>query len=189
LRGVERRAIAWRMIWSPCLRSASACLLLALATCAAGPRAPAAPRTPGEELIAIESSPGPFCGRCETLKLTASSTGQVWIERGYWAGEYSIWQVRRRRVRVTPERFAQLREHLRPHRPQGELLLDRPEACSYFEDDAGEVRVEWRGGGGDSRLRYDFGCDGDTRRAMADALRRAPRPLGIHGLRALPGYR
>ena len=135
----------------------------------------------------IESSQGPFCGRCETLKITASSTGQVWIERGYWAGEYSIWQVRRRRVRVAPARFAKLRDHLRPHRPQGELLLDRPETCSFFEDDLGGVRVEWRGGGVDSRLRYNYGCDGDTRRALADALRTALRPLGIRGLQTLPG--
>jgi hypothetical protein len=135
----------------------------------------------------IESSQGPFCGRCETLRLTASSTGQVWIERGHWAGEYSIWQVRRRRLRVAPARFAKLRDHLRPHRPQGDLLLDRPETCSFFEDDLGGVRVEWRGGGGDSRLRYNYGCDGDTRRALADALRTALRPLGIRGFQALPG--
>ncbi|HEX8365445.1 MAG TPA: hypothetical protein VF603_09200 [Allosphingosinicella sp.] len=165
-------------------------LLSALAACATGPTAPAAPRTPDEELIIIETDPGgPACGRCDTFKLTASSTGRVWIERGYWAGEYDIWQVRRRRTRVARARVAALREHLRPLRPRGELLLDRPERCATFEDDVGGVRVEWRGGGADSLLRYNFGCDGDTRRAMADTLRIAPRPLGIHGLATLPGYR
>lgn len=165
------------------------CLLLAQTACAAGPRAPSTPRTGDEELIAIETNPpGPACGRCNTLKLTASSTGRVWIERGYWAADYSIWQVRRRRVRVSPERFAAFRNHLRPLRPEGELRLDRPERCANFEDDLGGVRVGWRGGGRDSLLSYNFGCDRDTRRATADALVIAPRALGIHGLSALPGY-
>lgn len=51
---------------------------------------------PGGGLITYETSPGPFCGRCDTLKLTVASDGRVWIEHGWWAGAYSDWTINRR---------------------------------------------------------------------------------------------
>jgi hypothetical protein len=45
-----------------------------------------------------------------------------------------------------------------------------------------EILVHWTGGGGESDLRYNFGCDAEAHRAMREAFIAAPGALGIEGL-------
>jgi hypothetical protein len=42
--------------------------------------------------------------------------------------------------------------------------------------------MRWTGGGAESDLSYDFGCDAEEHRAMREALIAAPAALGIEGL-------
>lgn len=138
--------------------------------------------TSNGELIVIENENGPNCGPCNSTKIAAYSDGHIWIEHGHWAGEYRDWQITRRLQRATSEQFARFREHLRPFRPEGELDLTDTKACKTYWADSGGVRVEWYGSGSDAFLRFDFGCDPDIRQAMAEALKTAPRELGVTDL-------
>jgi hypothetical protein len=144
---------------------------------------PVSPPTPGGELISYETSPGPFCGRCDSIKLTAVSDGRVWIEHGRWYGDYTDWRVARRRVKVSPDQFAQFRQQLVAYRPAGDLALDGRESCAAFYTDMSEVTVAWRGGGADASLRFNYGCDPEARAEMAAALAAAPKALGVRNLR------
>lgn len=155
----------------------------ALAACAGVPRPPTMPLARGEVLIKLENEPGPFCGRCDNVRITALSDGRVWIEHGFWQGKYRNWRVERRLVQTTPERFASFREALSPYRPKGELSLQDKPPCHTFWFDVDGVRVEWQDASGTDRLLLNFGCDPESNRAMADALRAAPDLLGIARLR------
>jgi hypothetical protein len=135
----------------------------------------------------MESHPGPFCGRCDSVKITVLSDGHVWIEHGYWRGDYRDWTVNRRRERVSVESFALFRERLRAHRPNGELVLRGKPPCETFWHDVDEVWVEWRDRRRADKLIFNFGCDPETRRGIAEALRAAPDALGIPTLKLPQG--
>jgi len=137
----------------------------------------------GRALITIESEPGPFCGRCDTVKIRALSDGQIWIEHGYWAGHYRDWRVERRHIHGSPERFAHFRGALLPYRPSGTLSLREKPPCETLWNDADGARVEWKDAGRTDKLLLNFGCDPETRKAMADAVRAAPDLLGIARLK------
>jgi hypothetical protein len=154
-----------------------------LSSCATVSRPPTAPLAASEELITLENEPGPFCGRCDNVKITALSDGRVWIEHGYWAGRYRDWRVERRLEHVSLESFTRFREALRPHRPSGELVLQGKPPCETFWNDLDGVRVEWRDGAKSDKLILNFGCDLETKQAMAEALRTAPDALGIATLK------
>jgi hypothetical protein len=161
----------------------AASLSSALIGCAGIPTEPA---RQDEELISYETSPGPFCGRCDTIKIVATSDGRVWIEQGHWAGNYSDWQTRRRYPRVTPARFARFQARLAPHRPVGLHDMTDPDNCTEFWHDMSEVSVRWKGGGADGTLRFYFGCDPDLNAALTEALQAAPAELAIRELK-IPG--
>lgn len=154
-----------------------------LAGCASFPLPPTALMAANDQLIVLENSSGPFCGRCDHLKITALSNGRVWIEQGYWAGFYRDWRVKRRLVQTSPERFADFREALRPHRPKGQLALNGMPPCKTFMHDTSGVRVEWKDDTGSDELILVFGCDRETTRTMADAIIAAPGLLGIVALK------
>jgi hypothetical protein len=143
------------------------------------PKRAGATTTHDGELITYESQPGPFCGECETLKLTAASDGRVWIERGHWAGNYEDWRTTVREHQLTPEEFRRFRAALGPYRPSGTRTLDEG-ACASFISDGGGVSIRWRGGGGDAELFYNFGCDPENRREMFRAITHAPAVFGLH---------
>ena len=154
-----------------------------LAACVSVPRSPTAPSGVSDQLITLENEPGPFCGRCDNVKITALSDGRVWMEHGYWAGNYRDWRVERRLEQVLPERFARFREALRPYRPKGELALQDKPPCKTFQPDVGGARVEWKDATGEDKLILNFGCDPEGKRAMADSVRAAPDLLGIAALK------
>jgi len=158
-------------------------VVLALPSCAYLSPPPTSSASPDGLLITLENQPGPFCGRCDNVKIIASSDGRVWIEHGYWAGNYSDWTVERSLHRVPLTAFAQFRDRLNPFRPTGTLSLnDKPE-CVELASDFDGAEVQWRDATGNSRLILDFSCDPEARRAMANAIREAPILLGIGELK------
>lgn len=149
-----------------------------------------APLTPpatlrGGTLISYETEAGPFCGRCDSTKLSVASDGQVWIEQGHWAGRYEGWTVYRRVVRVGSKRAEAFERALEPYRPDGTLALNQQPPCKTFWTDMAGVRVTWTESGMTSRLFYNFGCDPDAHAKMRSALDGAPMTLEIKGL-AIP---
>ena len=155
---------------------ALASLLLPVSGCATIPKAPP---TPAEQFITYETEPPPFCGRCDTIKIVASSDGFVRTERGHWAGSYQDWRIKRQTLQVTPEQFTRFREVLAPFRPERELLLDDRLPCMTFDPDQGGVSVLWHGAGGDARLTFNRGCEWGARTALVQALEAAPSILGL----------
>lgn len=154
-----------------------------LAACVGGLKPPTAPLNAGGSLITVESESGPFCGRCDKVKITALSDGQIWMEHGYWAGPYRDWRVERQHIQGAPERFARFRDALLPYRPTGTLALQDQPPCTTLWNDVDGARVEWKDAKGSDKLLLNFGCDPETRRAMADAVRAAPDLLGIATLK------
>jgi hypothetical protein len=159
--------------------------LLVAATLAAS----ACATTPGPEsgfagdVVTWENEVGPFCGRCDSLKLQIASDGRVWIEQGYWAGHYRDWRTHRYLAKVTPERLTAFRTAIDPFRPAGLRELDGA-SCKNFWTDMPGVRVIWKTGGAADELRANFGCDPETNAGMAAALKQAPDLLEIPGLQA-----
>jgi len=153
--------------------------IFSLAGCA--PLTPPA-SLPGGTLISYETESGPFCGRCDSTKLSVASDGRVWIEQGHWAGRYEGWTVYRRLAKVGPERTEAFMRALEPYRPDGTLALNQQPPCKEFWTDMAGVRVSWREGDKTSRLFYNFGCDPDAHAKMRSALDGAPIMLGIKGL-------
>lgn len=158
-------------------------LIIVLAGCSYFTTPPRSPPSPDGQLITLENQPGPFCGRCDNVKIIASSDGRVWIEHGYWLGQYSDWTVERSLRRVPLMVFAQFRDKLSPFRPNGTLSLNDQPQCAELSTDFDGAEVRWLDATGSSRLALDFSCDPKAREAMANAIREAPKLLGISGLK------
>lgn len=133
--------------------------------------------------VTFETYPGPFCGRCDTTKITVSNDGRVWIEQGHWAGDYRNWRSTRREAQVSAETVTRFRARLDEYRPEGELILADQPPCATFNTDNSGVHITWRDEQGEGRLDYNFGCEWEERRAMFEALKTAPALLAIPGLR------
>jgi hypothetical protein len=140
---------------------------------------PKVPPSPTTELISYTTMPGPFCGSCDSVTITALSDGRVWIEHGYWAGEYKDWEKTIQHTRVSAEQFARFRGLLMPYRPTGDLWLRDKPPCATFWTDMPELKIVWRGGGRDGSLWFNYGCDPATHEAMIKAFDEAPSALGI----------
>jgi hypothetical protein len=127
----------------------------------------AAADTPPAETITYATQPaGPMCGECRTTKLVVTSDGDVRQETGWWARNRRNWKTAIRTWKVTPEQYAKFRERLALYRPQGKLSLTRQPECDDYMPDSGAIVINWHGGGPDSELYYDLGCDPLTRREM-----------------------
>ncbi|MGV9010781.1 hypothetical protein [Brevundimonas sp.] len=130
--------------------------------------------------IVYETSPGPFCGRCETLKISVSPEGRVWTETGKWAGDHKDWHRERLELSVSPEQVRNFRTQLQSLRPDGEMRLVGGEStCESHMTDQPMVRVTWRDSNQTDNLDFDWGCDHDYRRAEREILWRAPEALGL----------
>jgi hypothetical protein len=112
-----------------------------------------------------------------------ANDGRVWIEQGHWAGEYRNWRSTRQEAQVSAENLSRFRARLDEYRPQGELILADQPPCATFDTDNSGVHIAWRDEQGLDRLDYNFGCEWEARRAMAEALKAAPALLSIPGLR------
>lgn len=148
------------------LPSASLLLTLSLGACAS------ISPPEGLERIVYDPQPPPFCGACETRTITVAADDTVWIEDGHWAGDYSNWTVRRRRLAGEPGTYARLRDALAPYRPATERLPTfAGEGCEHYLTDNGGAVITWSGVSGAVRRILDHGCLDD--RAMNDAIEAA----------------
>lgn len=133
--------------------------------------------------VILETYSGPFCGRCDGTKITVANDGRVWIEQRHWADDYRNWRVTRREVEISAEALSRFRARIDGYRPHGELILAGQPPCTDFETDNSGLHIVWRDERGEDRLDYNFGCDQEARRGMAQALKTAPSLLQIAGLR------
>lgn len=151
--------------------------LFAAVVAGLAPVAAAAPA--GAPTIVYETAPGPFCGPCNSIKLTVGPTGRVKVEQGHWAGFYADWRVERRQVWVSEERLAAFRLSLATVRPVEPLQVIDDRNCIPFVNDSPSITVRWRENSAEARLIYDLGCTDPKRAAMREALTNAPAILGI----------
>jgi hypothetical protein len=149
---------------------------LALAGCATterggGPPTAGAPRA---QIDSVTYSTTPCHGFCPVYSVTIDASGA-----GVFTGTRNTAVVGDRRFTATRAQVADFFDRLQPYRPVGERLLAGPDTCKTYATDLPSVDVTWTGGGGIGHLRYDFGCDRDSNRGLAEALRAAPQALAI----------
>ena len=154
-------------------------LLLTLAMTVAGCSS-IPPVNANSDRVVFETSPPPFCGSCDVLKLTVSREGQVWVEHGYWRGDYRRWRINRRYLRISPERTEAFLRTLERVKPVASTLIsqDHPD-CSEFFFDQGEIRISWWVSGSETNLIYDEGCNTSDGGRQARILRHAPAVLEL----------
>lgn len=149
---------------------------LVLAGCAttehgAEPQA-ATPQRPHVENLTYAMPP---ChGSCLVYSVTIGADGA-----GTFTGFSNTAARGERRFTATPAQAADFFNRLQPYLPVGELLLAGPDACKMNATDLPSINVTWTGGGDAGHLLYDYGCDRDAHRTLAEALRGAPQALPI----------
>ena len=149
---------------------------LALAGCAAAEHG-AGPRTaapPPPQIQSVTYAATPCHGFCPVYSFTISMNGS-----GVFTGSSNTAVIGERRFRATPAQVADFFNRLQPYLPVGELLLAGPDNCKMYATDLPSADVTWTGGGGAGHLVYDYGCDRDAHRTLAEALRGAPQALPI----------
>ncbi|WP_129586209.1 DUF6438 domain-containing protein [Sphingomonas montana] len=154
----------------------SAGAALALTGCAtSGPVATLqTPAPPQAQIQAITYATTPCHGFCPVYSVTIAADGT-----GTFTGTRNTAVTGERRFTVRPAQAAAFFARLQPYLPTGELLLNGPDACNSYASDLPSADVTWRGAGGSGHLVYDYGCDRDEHRQLADALRAAPTVLPI----------
>jgi len=147
--------------------------VLQLGACASVPARQSA------ESITYDPEPPPWCGRCETRKVTVSADDTIEIEDGHWAGRYADWRVTRRSVQAELGTYARLKEALAPFRPSVERIpqSDGEFCAGEFWSDSGGVVLTWAGPEGAVRRWITYGCSTD--RPMNDAVQAARAALPL----------
>jgi hypothetical protein len=145
-----------------------------LAGCATAPGAPGARLETGAQLTYRTL---PCHGFCPVYTVQVGLDGQ-----GVFTGTEHTAVTGERRFTATPAQVADFFNRLQPYRPAGDLVLDGREACATYATDLPGADVTWAGTGGGAHLSYNYGCDREKHRAMADALRAAPAALPIADL-------
>lgn len=132
------------------------------------------------ERITYEAQPGPFCGRCETRAVTVAEDGRIWVETGYWTGDYRNWRTRHAMIQTAPEVFHRFRVALEPYRPAIERIpTTSGEFCDGpFIADVGEIVVTWSGPRGSVRRWFEQGCGGERETILAVRAAREALPVG-----------
>ena len=125
----------------------------------------------------ISYETGPCFGACPVYKVTVGADGQ-----GLFDGRRFTTVTGERRFVLSPAQYRAFAEHLAPLRPvSGSIRLDASPACTRMATDLPSASVTWRSGDEEQSLYYYFGCDMETRKAMAERLRAAPALLPIGG--------
>ncbi|MFC3579378.1 DUF6438 domain-containing protein [Sphingomonas hylomeconis] len=156
----------------PGMTTAAAALLLA--GCATTPSSPAGSVAAGGQLTYRTL---PCHGFCPVYTVQIDRNGQ-----GVFTGAEHSAVTGERRFTATPAQTAEFFRRLQPYRPAGELVLDGQEKCASYATDLPGADVTWTDAGGRAHLTYNYGCDREKHRAMADALRSAPDALPIADL-------
>lgn len=116
----------------------------------------------------------PCHGFCPVYSVTIDANGV-----GVFSGTSNTAVAGKHRFTATREQVADFFNRLQPYLPVGELVLAGPDACKMYASDLPSADVKWTGGSGSGHLLYDYGCDRDAHRMLADALRAAPQALPI----------
>ncbi len=156
---------------------AVAAFALAGCTTAGSVSAPTTPARAQPRIQAITYATTSCHGFCPVYSLTIAATGA-----GTFTGTRNTAVTGERRFTATPAQTAAFFTRLQPFLPTGELLLNGPEACKSYATDLPSADVTWSGADGSGRLVFDYGCDRDKHRSLADALRAAPTMLPIADL-------
>jgi hypothetical protein len=115
------------------------------------------------------------------VKLSVAPSGQVLIERGYWASaDHSNWHYKRSRAEVSPARAAAFAARLSEARPAG--IQSIGSGCPAPATGAGGLSIEWIEGDRHDRLTVTFGCRSGQDSQVAERLRHAPDLLGLSQL-------
>lgn len=149
---------------------------LALSGCAtirheAEPPAAASARS---QIRSLTYATTPCHGFCPVYSVTVSADGV-----GVFTGMSNTAVLGERRFTATPAQVANLFAQLQPYLPVGEVLLTGPDTCKMYATDLPSVDIRWTGEDGAGHLLYDYGCDRDAHRPLAEALRAAPQTLPI----------
>lgn len=136
----------------------------------------AAPRTasaPSDAVTAIEYEAGPCFGKCPVYSFSISREGA-----GTFTGLRNTQVNGERDFRLTSEEFEAFAAALADYRPapgtERRYAPGQP-GCPMGATDLPSVDIRWEHA--DARiglLSYNFGCNGEANRAMADALGNAP---------------
>lgn len=130
-------------------------------------------------VIVFANSPGAHCGSCETLKISVAPSGQVLIERGYWAENHSSWRYKRSVAHVGATRAAAFAASLSGNRPDGAQALAGIADCPGPVGEQGGLAIEWIEAERHDRLTVNFSCPPGRNSPTAEQLRHAPELLGL----------
>lgn len=149
---------------------------LALAGCATTVPGPASQTTasPTAQIRSVTYATTPCHGFCPVYSVTIDADGA-----GVFTGTRNTAVIGERRFTASAQQVAAFFGRLQPYLAVGETLLAGPETCKTYASDLPSADVRWTGDGGTGHLLYDYGCDRDQHRMLADAVRDAPHALPI----------
>jgi hypothetical protein len=165
----ERKMPVRLMVWLM-----GAALTLAGCTTTGQGSGPQTAASTSPQIRSVTYATTPCHGFCPVFSVTIGADGA-----GVFNGTRNTAVVGERRFTATPQQVADFFRRLQPYLPVGELLLAGPDSCKTYASDLPSADVTWTGGNGAGHLLYDFGCDRDAHRALAEALRGAPEALPI----------
>lgn len=149
--------------------------VLALAACATdtGPATP----DPAGPIQTVTYSTGPCFGACPVYTVTVDlASGSI-----AWQGERFVAVTGDRRM-VDKAAVVAFLNRLQKWRPPGERVLSGSPGCASMATDQSTVDVAWDGIAGHAHLAFNYGCDGEKNRVLAEDLRSAPTLLPIADL-------
>lgn len=127
------------------------------------------------ESDAISYETGPCFGTCPVYKVTVSPDGA-----GTFEGRNFTAATGTRTFRVTPAQYRAFAAQLAPLRPREGSVRMSGEACRSMATDLPSAEVTWSSQIGSAQSYYfNYGCDMDRNRAIAERLRAAPDLLPI----------
>jgi hypothetical protein len=124
----------------------------------------------------ISYETGPCFGACPVYAVTVNADGTGQFEGKRFTAVSGL-----RSFRVTPDQYRAFADRLAPLRPKsGSVRYSGAPLCRAMATDLPSVDVKWRvRSGGGQELYFNYGCDIEARRAIADRLGSAPDLLPI----------
>lgn len=148
--------------------------LIVIASVFAAGATPPPAHDAGPESISYETD---ACfGACPVYTVTARADGT-----GVFQGRRYTAVKGRRKFRVTPSQYRIFAAQLAPFLPRsGAVHYNGAPLCAAMATDQASVDVKWHMPDGSEReLDFYYGCDMDSKRAMAERLAKAPDLLPI----------
>lgn len=134
------------------------------------------------ESDAISYETGPCFGTCPVYTVTVRPDGS-----GTFEGRRFTTVTGTRSFRVTPAQYRAFAERLAPLRPAEGSVRMSGENCRAMATDLPSAEVTWFSQIGNSQSYYfNYGCDMDTNRGIAERLRGAPDLLPIREMIGRP---